>query len=62
MADLVKTKKKRKSSRKNVAYVPDESGHIIEWIGDHPIGVPHKKEEEDDEHKDGNFIMGQSGG
>ena len=62
MADRVKTKKKRKSSSKNVTYMPDESGHMVEWIGDHPIGVPRKKEEEDDENNEGSFIMGQSGG
>ena len=55
--------KPKKKSRKTKAYVPDdETGHIIEWVGDHPVGVPQKKEEEDEENKDGNFIMGQSGG
>ena len=58
MAFPVKTTKKKKEK----TYMPDESGHMVEWVGDHPVGVPRKKEEEDDENKDGNFIMGQSGG
>ena len=56
----VETTKKKKKNEKT--YLPDESGHMVEWVGDHPVGIPRKKEEEDDENKDGNFIMGQSGG
>ena len=56
-------KKPKKKPRKTKAYVPDdETGHIIEWVGDHPVGVPQKKEEEEEENSEGRFTMGQSGG
>ena len=55
--------KPKKKPRKRKAYVPDdETGHIIELVGDHPVGVHQKKEEEDEENNEGNFVMGQSGG
>ena len=55
-------KKTKKKTRKATTYMPDESGHMVEWVGDHPVGVPRKKEEEDDENNEGNFVMGKSGG
>jgi len=57
--------KPKKKPRKTKAHLPDdETGHITEWdvIGDHLIGIPQKKEEEDEENNEGNFVMGQSGG
>jgi|10_taG_2_1085330.scaffolds.fasta_scaffold136638_3 hypothetical protein len=70
MAFPVKTKKKPKNlgevamgRKKNKNYFPDDTGHMVEWVGDHPIGtVPEETETEEDKTQDGNFTMGQSGG
>ena len=43
---MTKTKKDKAKPKKDISYVPDESGHMVEWVGDHPIGVVSTEEEE----------------
>ena len=69
MAFPVKTKKKPKNlgevamgRKKKQSYLPDDTGHMVEWVGDHPIGSVPEEPEEEDKNQNGNFTMGQSGG
>ena len=45
-------KKKQPSSQKR--YMPDETGHMVEWLGDHPVFVKRwtKDDEEEETGKD----------
>ena len=44
-------KKKQPSSQKR--YMPDETGHMVEWLGDHPVFVK-RWTKADEEEETGN--------
>ena len=35
--------------KKKKQYMPDETGHMVEWVGDHPIFVGRWTKADDDE-------------
>ena len=39
--------------KKNKQYMPDETGHMVEWVGDHPIFVGRWTKADDDEEDGG---------
>ena len=48
--DLTPAKKKNKPQK---TYMPDESGHMVEWVGDHPIFVGRWTKADDDDEDGG---------
>jgi len=53
MSKKTKTPKKKKQPSPQKTYMPDESGHMVEWAGDHPIFVGRWTKADDDDDDDG---------
>jgi|TARA_R100001594_G_scaffold120696_1_gene156353 hypothetical protein len=53
LGEVAMGRRKKKQSSPKKTYMPDETGHMVEWVGDHPIFVGRWTKADDDDEDGG---------
>ena len=55
LGEVAMGRRKKNQSSPQKTYMPDETGHMVEWLGDHPVFVKRwtKADEEEETGNDG---------
>ena len=54
LSEVAMGRRKKKQPSPKKTYMPDETGHMVEWVGDHPIFVGRWTKADDEEEETNN--------